>query len=427
MIVIYTNRITNRLEYILDFIFNEYLGLNWGFGNKKRKDSDVLIGYGAKNEFCDLFFGAKELLFEENIRDIDRKVAIGFKSYFRVNDGVFTYDPLALSFYILSRYEEYSSFNPDKHGRFSSVQSWMYKAGVLNKPIVEIVIQEIRQKISKINVDLKFKHRKFELFPTFDIDSPYAYKGKSRIKNSLGWLKDNLTLKKGKGQQRLEVLRNKVSDPFDQYDWIEKYLEDIKDVKKGMFFILVNSKGKNNPTISVKKDVQKSLIKRLDKIGEVALHPSYNCGELAQILQEKEDLQNVLGRPIKKSRQHFLKIVFPQSYQLLIKAGIEEDYSMGYHDNIGYRAGISVDFPWFDLSTNEKTKLRIFPFQLMDATYEFYRFIKKSAIEKEVLALKVSAVKNNYRFVFNAHNNYLSDDFSINNWKSLLTRLKETK
>lgn len=74
----------------------------------------------------------------------------------------------------------------------------------------------------------------------------------------------------------------------------------------------------------------------------------------------------VLGSPVTKSRQHFLKFTLPETYLALIECGIEDDYSLGWPNEVGFRASIAASFPFFDLIKNQQTKLQLHPLSVMD-------------------------------------------------------------
>ena len=70
---------------------------------------------------------------------------------------------------------------------------------------------------------------------------------------------------------------------------------------------------------------------------------------------------------IQSSRQHFLKVKFPDTFRNLIAAGITDDYSLGFYDRIGFRNGMAVTFPFFDVKENKTTSLMLHPLLVMDS------------------------------------------------------------
>src|SRR5436190_8549265 len=116
-----------------------------------------------------------------------------------------------------------------------------------------------------------------------------------------------------------------------------------------------------------------SLIKSLADYADIGIHPSYASNEnRKQVKKEIRRLNKVLKREVTRSRQHFLKVTFPETYRTLIELDIEEDYSMGYASEIGFRASICTPFNFYDLDLDVETKLKLVPFMLMDGTMKDY-------------------------------------------------------
>ena len=99
-----------------------------------------------------------------------------------------------------------------------------------------------------------------------------------------------------------------------------------------------------------------------------------------------------------------------------MELGITDDYSMGYSDDIGFRAGIAQQFNWFDLEQDQKTNLIVHPFQVMDVTLKNYlKLSQEEAIEK------VSEMINGVRLVGGEfctlwHNSSLSEKKDWKGW-----------
>ena len=122
----------------------------------------------------------------------------------------------------------------------------------------------------------------------------------------------------------------------------------------------------------------------MDEFSDVGIHPSYGSGDRVESVQKEiRRLEQILDRPICSSRQHYLKMSFPETYRTLIANGIEEDYSMGYSEVPGFRAGTCTPFKFYDLQANEPTNLTVYPFAVMDRTLnDHLKLSPEEAIER---------------------------------------------
>ena len=138
---------------------------------------------------------------------------------------------------------------------------------------------------------------------------------------------------------------------------------------------------------------------------------------IAILNKEIQRLGRVLGYRVTKSRQHFLIIEMPVTYNKLISAGILEDYSMGYASNLGFRAGICSPFRFYNLSEEKETDLVVYPFVVMDiALKQYLRLSPEQAIEKTgELISKVKKVNGTFMSLW--HNESLSDRGVWQGWR----------
>jgi len=124
-------------------------------------------------------------------------------------------------------------------------------------------------------------------------------------------------------------------------------------------------------------------------------------------------------------RQHFLILKLPETYQRLVNLGIQEDYSMGYAQHLGFRASIATPFYWYNLETEKKTELQIFPFQLMDVTFNTY--LKRSP--KDVLEEARPVIQNTKavggHLISIWHNSSLCEAWQWKNWRTAYETLIE--
>ena len=92
---------------------------------------------------------------------------------------------------------------------------------------------------------------------------------------------------------------------------------------------------------------------------------------------------------------------------------------MGFADEIGFRAGIARPFYFYNLKTESTTNLKIFPFQIMDATFTTYLDIDKSAAQKEISAIIESVKQVNGHLMTLWHNNSIAEIKGWENWGDL--------
>ena len=132
--------------------------------------------------------------------------------------------------------------------------------------------------------------------------------------------------------------------------------------------------------------------------------------------KEKERIEKIINVPTKYSRQHYLRVSIPETYQNLIDLEIEEDYSMGYADSVGFRAGTCTPFYFYDLDFEIQTPLKIYPFTLMDTTLNDYmQLTPKQSLGKIAELLKeVKAVNGTFITLF--HNESMSGYLRWRGW-----------
>jgi len=82
---------------------------------------------------------------------------------------------------------------------------------------------------------------------------------------------------------------------------------------------------------------------------DVGLHGSY-LSALApgRLRAEKDALETATGLSVSTTRQHFLHWDIDTTPRLQSEAGICADSTLGFNRNIGFRAGVSLPFRWFD-------------------------------------------------------------------------------
>ncbi|HEY4538609.1 MAG TPA: polysaccharide deacetylase family protein [Faecalibacter sp.] len=403
-LIIYTEKITPRIDYIFNFIFRTFGGISFQYIHDLKEFKTMTIpkiNFSNHQIVDEINFRVDNILLENGINQ-----AIDYYSL----------QPIGQCFYWLSRYEEYVA-NPqqfDQHNRFLGSEL------DYSQPIVDQICYEIQKQIQTKYPDFKFKKRSFKQINTHDVDFAWKYKYHSPqiILGSLvkKMLKGEFKLLK----QQIQVLIGKRNDPYDQYEYY-RTLSHQHGVESIFFWLLgnYNEFDKNHSHHNVK---QKKLIQKISSWAEIGIHPSYRSNfNTDSLTLEIKRLENILDRPIRKSRQHFIKLNFPHTYQQLLKNGIQEDYTMGFAHTIGFRAGTVTPFQWFDLPNNQQTLLTIYPFVAMDVTLKNYlQFTPKEAIQ-ELHGLKEKTKKVNGTFITLFHQSNVVDEWE--SWKKVYESL----
>lgn len=421
MILIYTHKITPRVNYIFKHVFTRTLHIEVTFTTKVE---DFVAYNGPKLSYTkvalgnEFFVKSTDLLFEQGIHDVEITMSKWDATPCFFSTGTkssIPFDIFSASFYLITRYEEYLPHVKDKHGRFSAKESMAFKYGFLEKPLIDIWAYKLLKVIKERFPEYEYRDRNYTFISTIDVDNAYAYKYKSIVRTFGGLLKDVYHLNIFNVWNRIAVLFNFKKDQFNTFSEILKNKKDFN--VRTIFFFLVADYSSYDTNTSVAKSKFRLLIKEMVDYARVGLHPSYYTMNNAALLKkEKERLENITHIPTIRSRQHYLRFTIPRTYQNLIDLEIKEDYSMGYASHTGFRASTCTPFYFYDLDFEIQTPLKIFPFALMDTTLNDYMKLtpKQSLGKIRDLKNEVKRVKGTFITLF--HNESLSGYLRWKGW-----------
>lgn len=379
MILIFSEEITPRIEYITQLIFTQILQVEVAFTSNSvdfKNSTLPKINYSFE-KFGDEFYIKPHRIMhcKALITPTINSVWYNGEKYFfeSSDDSILPFDPLAASFYLVTRHEEYLEQNHDKLGRYPVEKSILTKYNLLKKPVVNIWANLLAEKLKEIYPDLVFPERKFNFVSTIDVDNAWAYKHKGFFRTSGALIKLVVKGNFSEFKLRLKVLTNTEKDPYDSYEYIDSIFKGNEDKVK--FFFLLGNYGRFDKNLSHRNKHYKNLIQNTKEKYSVGIHPSFASGKKRgkkKVKMEKRRLATILDNEVVESRQHFLRLKFPKTYRRLIKAGVTEDYTMGYSAQPGFRAGICTPYYFYDLKKEKTTNLLIVPFQVMDGTLRHY-------------------------------------------------------
>lgn len=422
--IVYSNKITPRLQYITDFIgkkitgkpfqltidrvyFTDYPGPKINYSDSRITDDELLIiNYS--------------LLFEELIKEQNTSCfeVSGVKAFFKTG-GDYPFDIFAATFYLLSRYEEYLPHQKDMYGRYGHENSLAFKEGFLNIPLVNIWIEDFKRILKQKFPSLNFQLSTFNFQPTYDIDEAFAFKNKGLVKTIGGVARSIVNGEWSIVNERIRAFQNKKEDPYEAYEWMDK-LHVKNNLKPIYFFHVANKKGKYDKNIPPSHPAMQQLIKKHAEKYSIGIHPSWASGDEGDLLNEEiRTLESASGKKITASRQHYIRFTLPHTFRRLIAAGITDDNSMGYGSINGFRASVASSFYWYDLKTEEQTNLLLHPFCFMEANSFFeQKYLPQRAYEE--MMHYYNAVKAvNGTFITIWHNNFLGSYPKFQGWREV--------
>ncbi|MEP6711665.1 MAG: polysaccharide deacetylase family protein [Ferruginibacter sp.] len=418
MILIYSDISSSRLQYICQFIFKEQLSVTYsltidkeGFKNHdgpKINYSDSVI---EKSTFT---IRNHALLFEDDIKkqSIECFETDEYKAFFKTAGSDFPFDIFAASFYLLSRYEEYLPHGLDMYGRYAHENSLAHNEGFLNIPLVNFWIKDLAKALKTFFPELNFQFPDFKFLPTYDIDIAWSYKSKGLLRNVGGFLQSPSV-------NRIKVLIGLDKDPFDSYLFLDALHK--KNKLAPVYFFLVATWGSvYDKNISPYARGMWQLIRRHAKKYTIGLHPSWKSNDqLAIVKKEKKILETAGNLSISASRQHYIKLSLPNTFENLIELGITDDYSMGYGSINGFRASVASPFYWYNLKTGKISALRLHPFCFMDANSFYEEKLNAAEAYAEMIYYLQACKKANGAFISIFHNNFLGTDKQFAGWKEM--------
>lgn len=422
--MVYTSKITSRLSYSFKLIFKRILRMEVVFTTdleEFKAHQGAKISY-TKNPVCDeLFFRNHLLLFEQGIRDVEFKVHDwdGVPAFFSVGEqSAVPYDIFAAAFFLTSRYEEYYPQVHDMYDRYDATNSTAFQNGFLELPVVDIWANRILDLLKAKFPQCQFPDKQYQQISTINVNEAFAYKHKGFFRNSSGFIQDLFHLKWDEMYRRFMVLVGAKKDPYDNYDSLIQLVKEKK--VKTLFFFLFSEYNTFDKNVSFSTIGYKMLVKSvIDYVPFGQLFSYFTMKNPQKMIKEKNRFENVVIRPVTKSRQHFNRLELPKTYQTLIDNDIREEYTMGYHTHLGFRAGTCSPYYFFDLEYEIQTPLKIFPFCVTDELLKLHLKLTPQEALTKIKSLQKEVQDVNGTFISIFHNAILSDMNENKDWANV--------
>lgn len=429
MLLVYTHKITPRLNYIFKQVCTRILGIPVSFTTQVEQfiaHDSLKMSYSTQQLGNEFHIKSHSILFEQGLSDIDIHIHIWDETkcfFFNGEKSDFKFDIFAASFYLLSRYEEYLPHVKDEFGRFTAKDSLAFKHKFLQQPVVDIWAYKFKKALQLRYPDYNFNKKSYTIIPVIDVPMAYYFKSKGLMRSIGGTMNDLFRFKLKQLYQRYLVLSGLKKDPYDTFKWIIN--KQKQTLIKFKVFFLIGDFSTYDKNISTNKKEFVSLIKSVGDYSKVGLKASYFALDDFDILKkEKTKIESIINTSLVASRNSFNKLNLPTCYRNLVNLEVKEDYSMGYVNEIGFRAGTCSPFLFYDLDYEVQTPLMIHSFHIMD-----YALLKtKSQLDKkETLQKMIDVVKRvNGTFVPIFHNYSFSNEERWQGFKDLFNYILDS-
>ena len=206
----------------------------------------------------------------------------------------------------------------------------------------------------------------------------------------------------------------KHSDPFSNLTKIAE-MNSLAGLQS-VFYIMTTEENHPLNINDYKVDELKGMLLDLISAGaEIGIHPGIQTfNDEQKMASQKEALESVIGQSVKRSRQHYLKYEYPETFRKLESVGIENDSSILVDLSSVENAQMRSTYKMFEDSNSRITQT---PLVFMD-THHMQE--SDEAILKKLEDSISPAKKNGGEVMILWHNNNISNNREIGLYKEAL-------
>jgi hypothetical protein len=283
-------------------------------------------------------------------------------------------DLLAATVLTLGRFEEILPSPKDEHGRFCARSSIAWRDGFLHRPVVDEFGLGLEQALLHLLPQWKPQERRLRVKVSHDVDEiglPFSFRG------AVGH-----AVRRGRP---LWAVRDLLARPLHLETTYQGLLRRIvglsieRGIKPAVYW-KASDPGPNDTGYDPRHRAIRPMIDEFRKDGvEMGIHPGYRTFQSRERLSaEVSTLQEFLGERLLGGRQDYLRWN-PQMWIEWESLGLAYDSSVGFTDQLGFRAGTCYPFhPWIFSESREANILEI-PILAMDDAVKTHEELEPGA------------------------------------------------
>ena len=289
--------------------------------------------------------------------------------------GSFSFDPVAMTAFLMSGWQEVISRTRDEHGRFPHTASFQHETDSLDIPIVDWMRHIVSDALKAAGGELEqkmFGNASWAFCATHDID--YMRKWRPGIWKREFLDRALLNREKETMAKRLTRARRAAMSFFESGDPFQAALTRIPAElegrrARGTFFYKAGAHGFRDVDYAIAGSTARlHMMRQIQQGHEVGLHPSYHAfAHVDRLTEERDRLSGASGQQTSTHRAHYLRFDHPRSIHLLQAAGFKVDSTLGWAGATGFRFGTCLPFPLFDPISGTETGLWEVPLIAMES------------------------------------------------------------
>lgn len=391
MILVFTEKMTPRKKYVFHQVLTRILGIKVKITCKIEEfiaSNDLKFSYVKARMGNEFFVKCGGLLEKQGVFEQDIRVRPWddtFCFYEVGEDSDIPFDIFSAAFYMLTRYEEFLPHQKDKMGRFPAKESLAYKNDFLKQPVVDIWAYKFKEALLKHYPEMKFPERKSSTLNLLAVSEVYKYRKKGFMRNFGGGMRDLLHLRFKDVFERMRTQLFWAKDPYDIYKDLLQFSRQHKIEWYYMFQL--SDYSRNNKNIDHHRISYQSLIKSMGDYGKTGLLLGYEAlFDLDVLKREKKRFENIANRELEMAITNDHSLNLPDLYNNYDALEIGHDYSMGFVDRIGFRAGTCTPYLYYELNLE-----RISPLVIHPSAFNSEAFRPSSYFEVRTVLDKVKA------------------------------------
>ena len=271
--------------------------------------------------------------------------------------------------FLLSQAELTMDLPRDEHGRLASKDSALGSQGLATIPVLD----EYSRLVTKLLEQALPEQHFSKIYLTHDVDFLTSYR---HLRGFLG------AIKRGHLRDALKALHTLENDPSYTFRWMHALDSRVTGSEEVYFIKATQGKGYDYPQYTLGgKDFNAFLELLREEEASIGLHSSYYATEQKTFLEEKKRLEEFVPDEVVFHRSHYLRINSDADLIALANAGITDDFSLGWSDQIGFRFGTTRAARFINPSTLEVTNLTLHPLAIMDRTLSNKNYMRLSEEE----------------------------------------------